>query len=109
MASSKKDLLAFPDRALREAGYQLGFVQLGEDPTNFSPMPQIGSGVFEIRVDEDTDTFRVLYVAKFEEAIYVLHCFKKKSKRGKATPKKDLNKAIERYKEVVQNRPALSG
>lgn len=65
--------------------------------------PEIGSGAREIRV-EDGDAYRVIYVAKFEEAIYVLHAFQKKSKKGIATPKKDLDLAKARYTQLVQRR-----
>jgi phage-related protein/predicted XRE-type DNA-binding protein len=61
-----------------DAGYQLDLVQRGEPPTDFRPMPDVGSGVVEIRV-RDGNEFRVFYVARFNEAVYVLHCFVKKT------------------------------
>jgi len=67
-------------------------------------MPEIGPGVIEIRVDEDRETYRVFYVARFEEAVYILHAFKKKSKKGKATPKHDLEVARQRYKNLINYR-----
>ncbi len=60
----------------------------------------------EIRIAESIDAYRVFYVAKFEEAVYVLHAFKKKSTRGKAIPRQDVAVARQRYKEVVLHRPA---
>lgn len=105
-ASSKKDLLAFPQEAVHDAGYQLHLVQSGGDPLNFKPLPELGSGVTEIRIDEDSDTYRVIYVAKFEEAIYVLYCFQKKSKQGKQIPKQDAELIKKRYKEIERQRPA---
>lgn len=105
VGSSYDDLKAFPPIAMHKAGYQLHRVQQGQDPRNFTAMPQVGSGVFEIRISHDTDAYRVIYLAKFEEAIYVLHAFQKKSSSGKATPKKDLEKARSRYQDVLRDRP----
>ena len=70
----------FPRSALREAGYQLDKVQHGLSPDDAKPMPGIGAGVTELRVWGEAGTFRVLYVAKFEDAVYVLHCFQKKTR-----------------------------
>ena len=85
--SSYKDLLSFPDESRRDAGYQLGFVQLGFEPSDWKPMSSIGQGVKEIRIHVEGE-FRVLYVAKNEEAIYVLHAFQKKAQK---TPKRDID------------------
>ncbi len=105
-ASTYKDYIAFPEEVQDDAGFQLDRVQQGLDPLDFSSESGVGGGVYKIRVRERGDTYRVFYVAKFEEAVYVLHCFKKKSSRGIATPKKDLDLARQRYKEVVASRPA---
>lgn len=99
--SSFEDLLAFPDDARREAGFQLGKVQNGLDPDDWKPFDEIGPGVKEIRIKEAAGTFRMMYVAKFEEAIYVLHCFQKKAQ---ATPQPDKDIATARYKAVMQER-----
>jgi len=77
--SALADLRKFPDDARREAGFQLDLVQCGRDPLDWKPMTSIGGGVREIRVREATGAFRVIYVAKFEAAIYVLHRFQKKT------------------------------
>lgn len=98
-ASSLEDLRAFPASARREAGYQLDKVQAGHDPTDWKPMTTIGPGVREIRVRDKDGAFRVIYVAKFEQAIYVLHCFQKKSQ---ATSKTDLNLAEGRYRDLLK-------
>ena len=98
-ASSLDDLRAFPVMARREAGYQLDRVQAGHDPTDWKPMSTIGQGVREIRIRDKDGAFRVMYVAKFEAAIYVLHCFQKKSQ---ATAKADLNLAESRYRDLVK-------
>ncbi len=105
--SSYEDLLALPRPVQHDAGYQLHRVQEGKDPRDFAPVPSVGRGVYEIRVAEDRDTYRVFYVAKFEEAVYVLHAFKKKSTKGIATPKRHLTLAAKRYRDVVRDRPAL--
>jgi phage-related protein len=79
--SALDDLKAFPDEIRREAGFQLDQVQQGRDPDDWKPMSSIGVGVREIRVKDDVGAFRVMYVAKFPEAIFVLHCFQKKTQK----------------------------
>ena len=93
------DIRAFPDGARREAGFQLDRVQNGDDPDDWKPMKAIGSGVREIRIREPRGAFRVIYVAKFEQAIFVLHCFQKKSQR---TSREDIALAVARYNELVR-------
>jgi phage-related protein len=90
--SSLKDLCEFPKDARREAGYQLDRVQYGLDPEDFKAMQ-------EIRIKDEAGIFRVLYVAKFEDAVYVLHCFQKKTQR---TAKSDLDLASRRYADLVK-------
>jgi phage-related protein len=97
--SSLKDLREFPKDARREAGYQLDRVQNGLEPEDFKPMSDVGSGVREIRIKDEAGTFRVLYVAKFGDAVYVLHCFQKKTQR---TAKSDLDLAGKRYAELAK-------
>lgn len=96
--SSYKDLLSFPDEARREAGYQLGFIQLGFEPSDWKPMSSIGLGVKEIRIHVKGE-FRVLYIAKYKEMIYVLHAFQKKSQK---TPNRDMDIAKTRLRELQQ-------
>ncbi|HWK45266.1 MAG TPA: type II toxin-antitoxin system RelE/ParE family toxin [Stellaceae bacterium] len=93
------DLRAFPATARREAGYQLDKVQTGFDPTDWKPMITVGQGVREIRIRDQDGVFRVIYVAKFESAVYVLHCFQKKTQ---ATSKADLDLAESRYRDLVK-------
>jgi len=81
--SSLIDLRDFPQTAMREVGHQLDKVQHGLAPDDSKPMPSIGSGVMELRVWDEAGTFRVVYVAKFENAIYVLHCFKKEKSKNR--------------------------
>ena len=101
MGSAKKDLVAFPKEARREAGYQLGRVQSGRQPDDWKPMKTVGSGAREIRISEKGRAHRVIYVAKFEEAVYVLHAFEKKSRK---TPQKDIELARRRYNRIARNR-----
>jgi phage-related protein len=86
VGSAYDDLLAFPDDPLRSAGFQLGKVQVGLDPDDWKPFDDVGAGTREIRIREASGIYRVMYVAKFEEAVYVLHCFQKKTQ---ATGKQD--------------------
>lgn len=86
--------------AKREAGYQLERVQAGKEPADWKPMPSIGLGVNEIRVREG-GAFRVIYLAKFQEAVYVLHAFQKKSRK---TAKADIELARRRFMSLAQER-----
>ena len=105
MGSSRKELAAFPDDARREAGFQLRMVQTGQAPHDWKPMQSVGPGVMEIRVHRGGE-FRVLYVARYREAVYVLHCFRKRTKR---TSQADLATARRRYDEVIAARGAEEG
>lgn len=110
VGTSLTKLRAFPPEARRAAGYQLRRVQAGQEPTNWRPMPTVGSGVNELRIRTGQE-HRVLYVAKFEEAVYVLHAFEKKDRR---TRKADLELARSRLKAVEAQRlrgdePRVSG
>ncbi|ERT11180.1 type II toxin-antitoxin system RelE/ParE family toxin [Photorhabdus temperata] len=82
-------------------GYQLDRVQQGKDPDDWKPMSTVGAGVKEIRVKDADGIYRVMYVAKFEEAVYVLHCFQKKTEQ---TSLKDIALAKKRFKELLQER-----
>jgi len=99
IGSSLKDLLALPDEVKRDAGYQLHRVQNGLEPENWKPFQEIGYGVKEIRIYDQDGAFRVMYVAKFSEKVYVLHAFQKKSQK---TNQNDINIAKTRYK-AIQN------
>jgi phage-related protein len=92
VGSSFKDLVAFPDNAKRAAGYQLYRIQQGFDPENWKPFKSVGAGVREIRISEDKGIFRVMYVAKFADAVYVLHAFQKKTRKT-TKPDIDITKA----------------
>lgn len=98
VGTSLDDLLAFPDEAKREAGYQLHRVQQGLNPEDWKPFPSVGPGVKEIRISIARGIYRVMYVAKFEDAVYVLHSFVKKTQR---TAKSDVDIAKARYKAIA--------
>jgi phage-related protein len=103
VGSSYDDLLDFPSESRKEAGFQLGLVQAGLDPLDWKPFDTLGAGVKEIRIKEANGIYRVMYVAKFEECIYVLHCFQKKTQ---ATSKPDKTTTELRYRAVLQLRKA---
>ena len=98
--SALDDLKAVPDDARQRAGFELYRLQQGLEPTDWKPMHRVGAGVREIRIQTGR-AFRVLYVAKFAEAIYVLHAFEKKSQR---TAKRDLDLAQERLADLLRRR-----
>lgn len=103
VGTSKEDLKSFPEEARSRVGAQLRLVQKGDQPTDFKPMPTIGKGVEEIRVFTG-DTYRVFYVAKFPEAVYILHAFGKKTQK---TSKKDMELGKKRYQQMIQIREDL--
>ena len=97
--SALDDLRAFPEAARREAGYQLDQVQHGREPDDWKPMSTVGRGVREIRIRDTAGVFRVMYVAKFDDAVYVLRCFQKRTQK---TSKADLNLAAQRYRDLLK-------
>jgi len=101
VGSAYDDLLAFPKEARKEAGFQLARIQAGLEPADWKPFDDVGAGTREIRIRDSSGIFRVMYLAKFEEAIYVLHCFPKKAQ---ATSKQDKAIAAARYRAVIRGR-----
>lgn len=99
--SALGDLRAFPETARWEAGHQLDQVQQGRDPDDWKPMKTVGPGVREIRIRDEAGAFRVIYVAQFEKAVYVLHCFAKKTQK---TARTDLDTAARRLRALKQER-----
>jgi phage-related protein len=93
------DLRAFPSAARREAGHQLDQVQRGLDADDWKPMTTVGQGVKEIRIRDASGAFRVIYVAKLAEAVFVLHCFQKKTEQ---TSRSDIDLATKRYRALLQ-------
>ena len=99
LGNSRDELLKFPDEARREAGYQLHKVQVGLEPADFKPITTIGLGVEEIRIREESGAFRVFYIARLDEVVYVLHAFQKKSQQ---TPQKDIELGQKRYRDLMK-------
>ena len=102
LGDSLEQIRAFPARPRRDAGFQLDRVQRGLDPDDWKPMAVVGSGVREIRVRYTTGAYRVIYVASFADAIYVLHAFQKKRQR---TPSRDIMLAQSRFRNLKQRGP----
>jgi len=98
--SSRERIRAFPEITKDLAGRELYRVQVGEMPTDWRPMPAIGSGVIEIRLHRPNE-YRVFYVATFAEAIYVLHAFQKTTQR---TSEQDKQAGRTQYAEVQKDR-----
>lgn len=89
VGSSRKDYADFPLDVQETFGFELYLAQIGEHPPSAKPLRGLGS-VVELVEDHQGDTFRTIYLARFETAVYVLHCFKKKSKSGIATPQHEI-------------------
>lgn len=100
LGDSREQVSGFPDQARRVAGFELWEVQQGAEPSDWKPMPTVGLGVNEIRVRAG-GAFRLIYVAKFSEAVYVLHAMEKKSRK---TGKADIDLARKRFRDLVQER-----
>ena len=99
LGDSRNCLREFGVNAKQDAGFQLDKVQRGEKPDDYKPMPSIGKGVEEIRVWDESGTYRVIYTARLTDVIYVLHAFKKKTQ---ATPKRDIDLAKARFDELIR-------
>jgi phage-related protein len=97
--SALNDLRRFAIAARRKAGFQLYQIQEGRDPDDWKPMSSIGPGVREIRIREEDGTFRVIYFANLADAVYVLHCFQKKTRKTRSD---DIDLASRRYKELIR-------
>jgi phage-related protein len=105
LADSRETIRGFPDNVRRIAGFQLWRVQRGLEPNDWKPMSSVGLGVQEIRIRTAAE-HRVLYVAKFAEAVYVLHAFEKRTRQ---TPKADLDLARQRLRALVNQRARRKG
>ncbi|NBP03475.1 MAG: type II toxin-antitoxin system RelE/ParE family toxin [Proteobacteria bacterium] len=100
LGDSLNCLREFGVNAKQDAGFQLDKVQRGENPDDYKPMPSIGKGVEEIRVWDESGTYRIIYTARLADVIYVLHAFKKKTQ---ATPKRDIDLAKARFDELMRS------
>jgi phage-related protein len=107
IGSSLKDLREFPEGVRQEAGYSIFLAQKGEKALNAVPMVGFGSAkVVEVVIDNVGNTYRAVYTVKFGKAVYVLHAFQKKSRKGIATPKPDLDLIERRLKAALQHHSA---
>jgi phage-related protein len=100
LGDSLDEIKDFPQGACREAGFQLDRVQRGLMPDDWKPVKTIGKGVNEIRVRDEAGAYRVIYLATFPEAVYVLHAFQKKSQ---TTAKTDLELARARWQSLMRS------
>lgn len=97
LGSSKKDLLSLPKEVQRFFGFALDFAQRGDKHDDVKVLKGFGgAGVLEVVENDIGGTYRAVYTVKFEEAVFVLHAFQKKSKQGITTPKEDM--------EIIRNR-----
>lgn len=101
LGDSLQCLRDFPVDARQDAGYQLDKVQRGLQPDDFKPMPTIGKGVEEIRIRDDSGIYRVIYTARFVDAVIVLHAFQKKTQR---TSQRDIEIGKARFREMMRDR-----
>lgn len=108
IGSSKKDLLTFPEKAVSDIGYALGVAQLGGKHPDAKPWKGQGAGVLEIVETFDGDAYRLVYTVRFAEAIYVLHAFQKKSPKGIATDKRDIELVAQRLKTAQEMHAAAT-
>ncbi len=99
VGSSREMMRELPEDARETAGHQLFKVQQGKEPDDWKPMPTVGAGVNEIRVRDESGGYRVLYLAKFEEAVYVLHVF---AKRSQKTSQGDIQLGKGRYADLLK-------
>jgi phage-related protein len=100
LGSTRRDISVFPADARRRSGFQLRKVQQGLAPDDWKPMTSVGPGVREIRIQTEL-AHRVFYLATFEDAVYVLHAFEKKTRR---TPAHDVTLARDRYRALLKKR-----
>ena len=103
VASSKRNYREFPSRVQDGFGFELYLAQTGQHPPSAKPLRGFGSGTLELIEDFDGDTYRTVYTVRFGEAIYVLHAFKKKSKRGIKTPQSDIDLIRRRLRDAEQD------
>jgi phage-related protein len=108
VGSSRTDLRSFPGKVRQEIGQALFEAQLGDHPANAKPLKGFGS-VLEIRDNFDGDTYRAVYVVRFEGVLYVLHAFQKKSTKGIATPQRHVDLVRQRLREAETLHKAMKG
>lgn len=103
IGAAKKDLVAMPRPVRRKVGFALFLAQIGETHPASKPLKGFGSaGVLEVVEDHRSGTYRAVYTVRLKRAVYVLHCFKKKSTKGAQTPKPDMDLIRARLKAAEQ-------
>jgi phage-related protein len=100
MGNSKKNIQSFPLGAQKLIGDELQLIQFGGMPKDAKPFKGVGSGVFEIAIRYDTDSYRTVVAVQLGKKVYVLHAFQKKSRKGVATPQHDVDLIKKRYAEA---------
>jgi phage-related protein len=103
MGNSRRNLQAFPKDAQKLMGDELQLIQFGGMPKDAKPFKGIGSGVIEIAVRHATEAYRTVVAVQLGKKVYVLHAFQKKSKKGIATPKQDVDLIRQRYAEAKEH------
>jgi phage-related protein len=117
LGKTREQLIAFPREICRDIGYALHFAQSGDKHPTAKPLKGfVGAGVLEVIENHDGNTYRAVYTIQFADVVYVLHVFQKKSKRGAATPRRDLEliqtrlkDAREHYQRKYQTRTGSDG
>ncbi len=109
VGSSRDVLKAFPEEVQDHIGFALYQAQIGAKHRDAKPLANLGSGVLEVVSNFDTNTYRAVYTVRFRDAVYVLHAFQKKSKRGIATPKAEIDLVRRRLKAAEQHHAAAHG
>jgi phage-related protein len=104
--ASKIDFMSFPETVQREMGYALFLAQLGErHPTMAKTLAGFGgAAVIEVKESHEGNAYRAVYTVRYADAIYVLHAFQKKSKRGSATPKPEMDLIERRLKDLIKEK-----
>jgi len=101
MGDSLARLHAFPPTVQDEIGYAIYLAQIGGKHVSAKPLKGLGSGVLEVVSDHRGDTFRAVYTVRFQDRLYVLHAFQKKSKKGVATPQPDIDLLKQRLARAI--------
>ncbi len=109
VGSSREDVKAFPARVQDHLGFALYQAQAGLKHRDAKPLKGLGSGVLEVVSRRDGDTYRAVYTVRFKAAVYVLHAFQKKAKRGLATPKREIEVIKRRLRVAEQHYEANYG
>jgi phage-related protein len=102
LGNSRRNIQAFPTETQKIIGFELQLIQFGGMPKDAKPFKGVGSGVFEIALRHATDAYRTVVAVQLGRKIYVLHAFQKKSKKGIATPKQEVDLIKQRYKEAKE-------